>query len=150
MTIRTIRRAQEAEREAIETCVRRAYACYLARMEREPAPLHADYLSLIKDGTVYVLPTTEGICGVLVMMPERDAMFVENVAIDPRFQGQGLGRLLFSFVEQEALKAGLKAIRLYTNAVMVENFRFYRRLGFEEVDRRLHEGYQRVFFQKLL
>jgi hypothetical protein len=33
---------------------------------------------------------------------------------------------------------------------MVENLAFYRSLGFEEVERRLDDGYQRVFLRKPL
>lgn len=77
-------------------------------------------------------------------------MFVENVAIDPRFQGQGLGRTLMAFVEQQARKEQLDEIRLYTNELMTENLLFYRQLGFEEECRRVQNGYRRVFLRKRL
>jgi ribosomal protein S18 acetylase RimI-like enzyme len=41
-------------------------------------------------------------------------------------------------------------VRLYTNEVMVENLAFYQRLGFVEVERRMDEGYRRVFLRKSL
>ena len=77
-------------------------------------------------------------------------MFVENVAVDPRLQGQGLGRVLMAFVEQQARRHQLDEIRLYTNELMTENLHFYRHLGFEEEERRIEDGYRRVFLRKTL
>src|SRR6266567_869086 len=54
-----IRQAQAAHHRAVVACVRAAYSKYLVRMDREPAPLHADYKALIAQGVVYVLVTNE-------------------------------------------------------------------------------------------
>lgn len=146
----SIRQAQQADRIAIVQCVQAAYAKYRERIGKKPAPLFADYASLIDLGVVYVLADEEGIRGVLVMMPQESSMFVENVAISPRFQNQGLGRLLMTFVEQQTRIHQLKVIRLYTNELMTENLNFYQRLGFEEEGRRTEDGYRRVFLRKTL
>jgi len=145
-----IRPAQAADQWAVVACVRAAYAKYSTRMDREPAPLHADYQALIAQGVVYVLATEAEVRGVLVMIPEHGSLFVENVAVDPRFLGQGLGQRLMAFVEQQARKEQLQEIRLYTNEVMTENLRFYHKLGFEEEGRRVEDGYHRVFLRKKL
>jgi N-acetylglutamate synthase-like GNAT family acetyltransferase len=128
-------------------------------MEREPAPLHADYATLIAQGVVFVLvddvdkaeDVDEGaIGGIVVMMSREQAMFVENVAVDPRLQGQGLGKKLMAFVEEQAREAQLREIYLYTNELMTENLHFYQRLGFEEAGRGMQDGYRRVFLRKVL
>jgi ribosomal protein S18 acetylase RimI-like enzyme len=36
------------------------------------------------------------------------------------------------------------------NEVMTENLLFYQKLGFEEEDRRMQDGYRRVFLHKVL
>ncbi|EFH83821.1 GNAT family N-acetyltransferase [Ktedonobacter racemifer] len=143
-----IRQAQAADQRAVWACVRAAYSKYLVRMGREPAPLHADYEALIAQGVVYVLANEEEVRGVLVMMSWERSLLVENVAVDPRFQGQGLGQVLMAFVEQQGRKEQLDEIRLYTNEVMTENLRFYHKLGFEEDGRRVEDGYHRVFLRK--
>ena len=145
-----IRQAQPADHQAVVTCVRAAYARYLLRMDREPAPLHADYQALIAQGVVYVLTTEEEVRGVLVMMPQESGMFVENIAVDPRLQGQGLGQLLMAFAEEQARKERLQEIYLYTNEVMTEALGFYQKWGFEEEGRRVEGGYHRVFLRKRL
>ena len=146
----TIRQAEPEDQEALVICVQAAYSKHIKRIGKKPAPLLADYRVPIAQGIVSVLADEEGIRGVLVMMPQGRGMFVENVAIDPRFQGQGLGRTLMSFVEQQARKEQLDEIRLYTNELMTENLLFYRQLGFEEECRRVQNGYRRVFLRKKL
>lgn len=146
----TIRLACEDDLHAITTCVHSAYTIYLTRMDKAPAPLFANYKALLARDTIYVLVSAERVCGVLVMMPQDTHMFIENVAVDSRSQGQGFGKALMAFAEQEARKARLSEIRLYTNELMTENLRFYRKLGFEEIDRRVEDGYRRVFLHKAL
>jgi ribosomal protein S18 acetylase RimI-like enzyme len=146
----TIRQAEPEDQEALVHCVQAAYSKSIERIGKKPAPLLADYQALIAQGIVSVLADEEGIRGVLVMMPQGRGMFVENVAIDPRFQGQGLGRTLMAFVEQQARKEQLDEIRLYTNELMTENLLFYRQLGFEEECRHVQNGYRRVFLRKKL
>jgi ribosomal protein S18 acetylase RimI-like enzyme len=144
----TIRQAEPEDQEALVDCVQAAYTKYIERIGKRPAPLLADYKALIAQRVVYVLAAQEGVRGVLVMMPQDGGMFVENVAIDPLFQRQGLGRALMAFAEQQARKAQLGEIRLYTNEVMTENLLFYQQLGFEEEGRQVQNGYHRVFLRK--
>lgn len=145
-----IRQAQIEDLQAVEACVRAAYSGYLTRMDREPAPLHADYGTLIARGVVSVLTDDASILGVLVCMQQAHSLFVDNIAVDPRFQGQGLGQLLMAFVEEQARNAQMREIRLYTNEQMSENLRFYQKLGFEEEGRWVQDGYRRVFLRKRL
>lgn len=149
---REIRPADAADCEAIIACVRAAYIKYVPRIGSEPAPMLADYPALIARGVVHVLPepTTDDLCGLIVLWPTDEAMFVENVAVYPRYQGQGLGRLLLAFAELRARAAGRPEVRLYTNEAMIENLAFYERLGFEETGRRVDGGYRRVYLRKIL
>jgi ribosomal protein S18 acetylase RimI-like enzyme len=144
------RLATQDDVEQIMRLVNATYAKYLDRMEKPPAPMLADYTGLIAGGEVYVLASDAEIAGMLVIEGQDQALLIENVAIDPAFQGQGLGRRLMAFAEQQAREYALRELRLYTNEVMVENLAFYRRLGFEEVERRMDDGYHRVFMRKLL
>jgi ribosomal protein S18 acetylase RimI-like enzyme len=145
-----IRPATQDDVEQIARLVNAAYAKYLDRMEKPPAPMLADYATLIAQGEVYVLAAGAEIAGLLVIKAQDQTVFIENVAVDLAFQGQGLGRRLMAFAEQRARERGLREARLYTNEVMVENRAFYQRLGFVEVERRVDGGYHRVFMRKSL
>lgn len=147
---RAIRRARAGEEEAVLGCVLAAYARYVERIGREPAPMLADYAALIARGAVYLLPGETGPRGVIVMMPDTDGLFLENIAVHPDFQGRGLGRRLMAFFEASARRQHLAAVHLYTNEAMTENLGFYTGLGFREVARRTEDSYRRVFFRKEL
>jgi len=146
----TIRHAMREDVARIARLVNAAYAMYLDRMEKPPAPMLADYARLIAYGEVYVLASRAEIAGLLALETLDQALFIENVAVDPAFQGQGLGRRLMMFAEQQARQRGMREVRLYTNEAMVENLAFYQRLGFEEIERRIDDGYYRVFLRKSL
>jgi len=135
---------------AVAACVRAAYAHYVARIGREPAPMTADYDALIAAGEVWVIRAGEGIAGVLVLRPQPPALLVENVAVAPAHQGEGLGRLLMAFADEHARAEGLGEVVLYTNERMTENLRFYPALGFTETGRAMQDGFARVFFRKEL
>jgi ribosomal protein S18 acetylase RimI-like enzyme len=83
------------------------------------------------------------------MKPGQGAMFIENVAVQPE-QRRELGRRLLTFAEDQAKALGLQELQLYTHELMTENIAYYRRLGCEEVDRRLDHGFRRVFIKKRL
>jgi N-acetylglutamate synthase-like GNAT family acetyltransferase len=143
-----IRPARPDDIRSVRLLVRDAYAVYVPRIGREPAPMRADYEALVAEGAVWV-PLDEGaIVGVLVLRPQPDGLLLENVAVAPAWQGRGVGRVLMAFAEQRAAELRLPKVRLYTNALMTENLSFYPALGYLEVDRRHDEGFNRVFFEK--
>ena len=143
-----IRQAIEADVPAIRALVERAYARYVPRIGRRPVPMDADYAALIADGEVAVLEEDGAIVGVVVWRPEPDHGFIDNVAVDPDRHGRGIGRLLLAYVEREAARAGLSELRLYTNAKMSENIGMYPKIGWTEFDRRVEDGFDRVFVRK--
>ncbi|HZQ35496.1 MAG TPA: GNAT family N-acetyltransferase [Dehalococcoidia bacterium] len=146
----TIEPARPEDAAAVAACVNAAYARYLPRMGSKPAPMLADYPAEIAAGRVHVLRDGDALVGLIVLIAEPDHLFIENVAIDPAAQGRGLGRRLLDFAESEARRLGLPELRLYTNELMTENLGLYAHLGYLEVDRRLDEGYRRVFMVKRL
>ena len=149
-TAPTIRPAGSTDVEAVRAIVRDAYALYVPRIGREPAPVTADYAELVARGEVWVALGDGQICGVLVLRARPGALLLENVAVPPPLQGRGIGRALIQFAERQAVALGLPAVTLYTNAHMTENLRLYPALGYEEVERRTEDGFDRVYFRKNL
>ena len=131
-------------------CVRAAYARYVERIGREPAPMTADYDALIAAGEVWVIREGEGVSGVLVLRPQPPALLVENVAVAPDRQGAGLGRALMALRGGARARRGARRGVLYTNERMTENLRFYPALGFTETGRGMQDGFARVFYRKPL
>jgi len=140
--------AAPGDAPAVAECVRAAYAHYAERIGREPAPMTADYKALIGAGEVWVVRAGERVAGVLVLRPQPPALLLENIAVAPDRQGEGLGRRLMAFAEDHARAEGLAEVVLYTNERMTENLRFYPALGYAETGRAMQDGFARVFYRK--
>jgi GNAT superfamily N-acetyltransferase len=142
------RPATAADLPAIREVVTAAYARYLSRMDRPPAPMLADYCAAVDAGRLWV--TGRPVAGLIELTEAGDALHVGNVAVRPGSQGTGLGRLLMDFAERRAILLGLTRLGLYTNEVMTENQAIYTHLGYREVGRHTEDGYRRVYMEKLL
>jgi GNAT superfamily N-acetyltransferase len=146
-----IRRARSADRAAVEAIVAAAYSPYIELIGKPPGPMLDDYGALIAQGAVSVLKDAGGRIGaILVLLPKPDHLLLDNIAVRPERQGQGLGRRLIEFAEIEARRLGYRELRLYTHEKMVENVAMYRRHGFVETGRGHEAGYDRVFMTKHL
>jgi GNAT superfamily N-acetyltransferase len=145
-----IREASQADAPAAKTCVVAAFDLYIERIGKPPAPMLLDFPSEIEARHVWLAETNGKVVGVLVQYETEEGFYIDTVAVDPRHQGTGVGRLLLQFAEQEALRLGYDSIYLCTNARMTENQIFYPRIGYVEYDRKLDKGYDRVFYRKSL
>ncbi len=145
-----IRRAAAGDAAAAAAVTSAAYRPYIERIGREPAPMGADFDALIAAGDVWVATDQGRVVGVLVLRLQDTALLLESVAVDPAHQRRGIGRSLIDHAEQVARDAGLGAVDLYTNAHMTENLVLYPSLGYELIDRRREDGFDRVFFRKSL
>lgn len=144
----TPRLARPGEAEAIRNLVRAAYALYVPRIGREPAPMTDDYAARIAAGEAWVVEEHGALLAVLVLEDFPGSLLLDNIAIAPSAQGRGLGRALVAFTEAEARRRGHAKVTLYTHEKMVENLALYPRLGFTETHRAQQAGFARVFFEK--
>jgi GNAT superfamily N-acetyltransferase len=144
------RPARPEEAPPLRDLVRAAYAKYIPRLGREPAPMNDDYAARISAGQAWVLEEAGALVGALILEDEPGGLMLYNIAVSPAAQGQGVGRRLIAFTEAEARRRGYALLRLYTNELMVENVAMYPRLGFTETHRGSEAGHRRVYFEKRL
>jgi len=145
-----IRPACETDLVDIQSCARQAYGKYVPRMDREPAPMHADFESLIAKGCIDVAICESVLVGYVVFYPERSHFSLENIAVLPECSGRGFGKCLIEHVESIAKDAGHEAVELYTNEAMTENLSMYPKMGYVEIECRREAGFNRVYFRKQL
>jgi GNAT superfamily N-acetyltransferase len=146
-----VRPARTDEAEAVGALVESAFARHVAAVGRRPAPMDDDHAARIADGQQYVSDDGDrGLASSIVLVDAGDHLVVNNVAVAPACQGQGRGRALLAFAEDEARRRGLPEIRLHTNAAMADNLVMYPRLGYTEIGRETRGGFDRVLFVKLL
>ena len=95
----------------------------LVTHDQDEALAMATRIGLLHQGDV--------LAGLVEMILEPDHLMIENVAVLPAHQGQGLGRFLVAHAEAVARAEGYGQVRLYTNQRFAENIHLYRRLGYE-------------------
>lgn len=145
-----IRRAVAQDTSAVTDCVCQAFIHYIPRIGKQPGPMLDNYQLLIDQSVVYAAYASTGIVGVLVLTETDEGFCLETIATHPRIQGQGIGGRLLSFAEDQARQAGHTSIYLSTHKLMHESQAIYRHLGYVEFDRRIVNGYDRIFVRKQL
>jgi ribosomal protein S18 acetylase RimI-like enzyme len=142
-----IRKALATDAARLGAIARAAYALYVPRIGREPAPMGADFAAEIAADRVVVIVLGETVDGYMIAwpLPDLEAYFIDNIAVDPARQGQGLGRRLIDHAVGQARRLRLPAVRLYTNVAMTENLSMCAHLGFVETHRATEQGFDRVY-----
>lgn len=142
-----IRPADATDLAAIEAIVERAYGVYVERLGMRPGPMDDDHAEQVRRGLVHVAEDGDGgeIVGLVVLVESGDRLVIENVAVDPARQGEGIGRRLLEFAEETARRAGIETVALYTHELMTENLALYAGLGYVEDERRRVEAFSRLF-----
>ena len=145
-----IRKADSADIPIIKECAREAFAVYAERIGREPAPMVVDFATQVRNGIVFVICNELVVFGYVVFYPRGDRIHLENVAVYPQYMGYGFGRILITYVENQARECGFTFVELYTNLKMFGNLSLYPKLGYFETDRSAEDGFDSVYFSKTL
>ena len=126
-----LRRATAADVHVVRELTRAAYAKWVPIIGREPKPMTADYDIAVRDHRIDLLEIDGTLAGLIEMIDELDHLLIENIAILPAFQSQGLGRQLMAHAEAVAVALGHAQTRLYTNKAFADNVRLYLALGYQ-------------------
>ena len=146
-----IREAMRDDVARLHQIAHAAYQHYTPRMGRDPAPMHADFAMHLNADTVFVMERDDfGLCGYAVMIADDHGWLLDNIAIAPTAQGQGLGGRLLAHCEAFLQAKDVAVYSLYTNAAMHENIIWYQARGFHETERRTENGFHRIYMEKSL
>lgn len=83
------------------------------------------------------------IVGCVFALERKDDLYVGKLAVAPDCQGRGIGRRLMQAVEELAQNRRKAALELETRIELTGNHAAFARLGFREIERTAHEGYDR-------
>jgi len=131
-----IREAISKDAIGLKNCMESAYAAYRERMGgvRLP-PMDVDYLSEIANYPTWVAEEESKILGGLIMSFENHRASIANIAVDPEYQGRGIGAALIKLAESKASEHKFSDLHLATHVLLHENISLYRHLGWQETGR---------------
>ena len=86
-----IRLAAEAGAPAPAKIAVAAYQHYVPRIGRPPAPMTADYPTVVRRGQAWVAAAAGEVAGFIILIPRPGYLLLDNVAVLPAAQGQGIG-----------------------------------------------------------
>ncbi len=146
-----LRRGVSADAAELRRLTRAAYAKWVPLIGREPKPMGADYEAAVGNHRFDLLYLDGVLAGLVETIDEGDSLLVENVAVDPDFQGRGLGSKLMAHAEDVARSLGHAKITLYTNQRFTQNIQLYLRLGYSlDREEEIGAGIVRVHMSKVL
>lgn len=125
------RRATDADFTAVVTLQHAAYAANRAVLGVEPLPLKADYAEIFRTMEVWLVESTTGLDGVLILEARADDLLIWSVATPPDRQSRGIGRQLIEMAEIRAAELGRSTMRLYTGTLLKDRVAWYGRHGYQ-------------------
>jgi ribosomal protein S18 acetylase RimI-like enzyme len=85
-------------------------------------------------GGLFVLEAGDRLAGAVMVGYDGHRGWVNYLAVDPAYQGQGLGRLLMHEAERRLLAAGCPKVNLQVRTPNQHAVAFYRHLGYDVDD----------------
>lgn len=87
----------------------------------------------VKHGLVFAI-TKEKLLGIMVLLPTHpETIEIVNIAVEPEFQGQGIGQKLLAFALEFAKKENYKTIEIGTGSTSIAQLYLYQKYGFRMV-----------------
>jgi len=124
------RRAGPEDAERVRDLTHTAYAKWVPVIGRRPKPMNADYDHAVQAHVIELAYLDGELAGLIELIPAKDHLLLENLAVAPAHQRQGIGRRMMARVEALTRARGLKLVRLYTNKAFASNLAFYQKLGY--------------------
>jgi N-acetylglutamate synthase-like GNAT family acetyltransferase len=103
-----LRRATPADAKIVRELSRAAYAKWVPLIGREPLPMTADYDRAIAQHIIDLLEEGGQLLALIEMIPQKDHLLIENIAVQPDQQGKGFGDRLLQHAEGIARSLGFE------------------------------------------
>ena len=87
----------------------------------------------INKKAVWLVLSNDKPAGTVSVFPRGDQLFVRSMAVSPRAQRKGIGKILMEHVHEMAYSNGCSTITLNTTTFLLDAIRLYERFGFERV-----------------
>ncbi len=140
-----LRVATAADAPALAATILAAFEQYRGKLVPEsgafsetPASIAAE----LGNGSGAIIAEQNGrAVGCVMLKPQEGDLYFGRLSVLPSARGHGLARRLVEAVEAEARRRGLPGVRLGVRVVLVDNQRLFQSLGYAEVSREAHDGF---------
>ena len=90
----------------------------------------------VADGQMYAIMVGSGLVAGVALFVEESAGVIElkNIALDPRFRGQGLGKQVIDMAFEDFREQGFRKMIVGTANSSIANLAFYQKAGFRMAD----------------
>ncbi len=140
---------------AVDALMRQAFTPYVRALGREIAPGSYDWFGeAIAQGDIFVALEGAEIVGTIATRRGDRDMNLEQIAVSPTRQKQGIASWMIGQIEPIARGRGCRTMSLNTAEMMVDRVRLYSRHGFKITRRGLpdhgKDAHMRVYMTKTL
>ncbi|MCA0246497.1 MAG: GNAT family N-acetyltransferase [Proteobacteria bacterium] len=140
-----LRAATPADAATIAATIAAAFAQYRGKLVPESGAFAETAEAIAAElaggaGAIVAERNGEMVSCVMIHEMEGDLYF-GRLAVLPAARGTGLARRLIDAVEAEARRRGLSGVRLGVRVVLTDNQRLFRSLGYREISREAHAGF---------
>jgi predicted N-acetyltransferase YhbS len=140
-----LRAATVADAAAIAATIAASFEQYRGRLEPESGAFRetaeAIAAELARESGAIVAERNGRMVGCVMAQLMDDDFYFGRLSVVPEARGQGISRRLVEAVEDEARRRELAGVRLGVRIVLVENQRLFSSMGYVEISREAHEGF---------
>src|SRR5688572_9661052 len=106
----SLRSATSADAAKVTALVMASHGHYPEQIGMVPRPMTDHQVQVTTNVEARGAENYRAIVGMIVLAIGDDELRIDNVAVDPSYRGEGLGKALLKFVEAEARRAGFDSI----------------------------------------
>lgn len=140
-----LRAATVADAPAIAATIAAAFAQYRGRLVPESGAFRetAEGIAaeLGRDAGAIVAERNGEMVGCAVISLLDGDLYFGRLSVRPEARGLGLAKRLIAAVEDEARRRGLPGVRLGVRIALPDNQRLFHALGYREISREAHPGF---------
>lgn len=142
----TIRPAEERDYDAVERIMRQVHSMHVGwrpdiYIDIDPVLPHDRYLAHLAEQQIIVAEVAGEVVGLVIYltrhisggpMKERRVLFIDSMAVEEQYRGQGIGHRLFDYVLQLCQEQRYDGLELQVNARNAAAKAMYEKYGFTE------------------
>jgi ribosomal protein S18 acetylase RimI-like enzyme len=140
-----LRAATAADAPIIATTIAAAFEQYRGKLDPESGAFRetADGIAaeLARDSGAILAERNGKVVGCVMLKLLEGDLYFGRLSVLPEARGLGISKRLVEAIEDEARRRDLRGVRLGVRVVLTDNQALFKSLGYEEISREAHEGF---------